>query len=249
MNRIGAQLYTVRELLTSERATASVLGEIKKIGYDSVQLYGGPDVMERCAKAARAADLDIVGTLSNLTTCQTFEGEIFAICKAYSIPDIGISARLAEFQQPADYIARVNAFAQKVTAAGFTFSYHNHGAEFIRLTDGKRAMDHFLEAFDSDTVCYMPDTYWLHDGGCDVRHFLEQTKNRVKILHLKDLNRTPEGHTFAEVGSGNLYFAGIIKIALESGITNFVVEQDICDTNPIESLQKSFVYVKGLLER
>ena len=70
MNRIGAQLYTVRELLTSERATASVLGEIKKIGYDSVQLYGGPDVMERCAKAARAADLDIVGTLSNLTTCQ-----------------------------------------------------------------------------------------------------------------------------------------------------------------------------------
>ena len=46
MNRIGAQLFTVRELLTSERATASVLGEIKKIGYDSVQLYGGPDVMD-----------------------------------------------------------------------------------------------------------------------------------------------------------------------------------------------------------
>lgn len=248
MNRIGAQLYTVRQLLTSEGAIASVLREIKEIGYDSVQLYGGPDVMEPCAGAAKAVGLDIVGALTNLNTCKSFEGEILGICSTYGIPDIGISAGFAEFREPEPYIAQVNAFAKKVAAAGFTFSYHNHGAEFIRLDDGKTAMDHFLEGFDPETVAFMPDTYWLHDGGCDVRHFLERTKNRVKILHLKDLKRTPEGHTYAEVGSGNLYFAGIVKTALENGVTDFVVEQDICAASPIESLRKSFACVKDLLE-
>ena len=104
------------------------------------------------------------------------------------------------------------------------------------------------QGFDAETVDFMPDTYWIHDGGYDVRYFLNQTKNRVNILHLKDMKRTEQGHTFAEVGSGNLYFKGIIKTAVDCGIKHFVVEQDSCEGNPIESLSQSYKYIIGLWE-
>lgn len=247
MKNIGAQLYTVRDFLTTDAEIERTLGQIKAIGYTSVQFFGGPELVESCARAAKKVGLAIVGVLADLNTCKNSEKELFAVCREYGISDIGISAGFLEFQQPEAYIAEVNAFAKKAVAAGFTFSYHNHGAEFIRLEDGKTAMAHFLEAFDPQ-VDFMPDTYWLHDGGYDVRRFLEQTKNRVKILHLKDMKRTPEGHIFTEVGNGNLYFEGILKIATDNGITNFVVEQDICEGDPFESLKKSFAYVKSLLE-
>ena len=44
------------------------------------------------------------------------------------------------------------------------------------------------EGFETETVNFMPDTYWLQDGGYDVRYFLEKARNRVRILHLKDSN-------------------------------------------------------------
>ena len=110
-------------------------------------------------------------------------------------------------------------------------------------------MSRFLKEFDAKTVDFMPDTYWLHDGGYDVRYFLEQTKGRVKYLHLKDMKRTEQGHFFAEIGNGNLYFEGIIKTAIDCGIRNFIVEQDECDGDPIESLKQSYKNITAILEK
>lgn len=248
MVNIGAQLYTVRTLLATEHKIESTIARIKEIGYNSVQLFGSVELMEKCAAFAKSAGLDIVGILVDLNTCENNRKELFELCDKYCIPDIGVSSHFPECQNVDAYIARINEFAAKVKNAGFTFSYHNHGHEFIRLADRKTAMSRFLKGFDTRTVDFMPDTYWLHDGGYDVRYFLEQTKNRVKILHLKDLRRTEQGHTFAEIGNGNLYFEGIINTALDCGITHFVVEQDSCEGNPIDSLRQSYKYIKALLE-
>ena len=248
MANIGAQLYTVRKLLTTDYKIESTFAEIKRIGYQSVQLYGSIELIEKYAKFAKAIDLEVVGVLADLDTCENNESKLFEICNQYGISDIGISSRFSEFHNMDTYIAGVNAFAKKAKKSGFSFSYHNHGHEFIRLIDGKTAMDRFLKELDAETVDFMPDTYWLHDGGYDVRYFLEQTKGRVKILHLKDMKRTEEGHTFAELGNGNLYFEGIINTALNSGITNFIVEQDICEGDAIESLKQSYQFIKSLLE-
>jgi len=57
-----------------------------------------------------------------------------------------------------------------------------------------------------------------------------------------------EGHTFTELGNGNLYFEGIIKTAHGCGIKHFVVEQDVCEGDPIESLRQSYKYIKRVLE-
>lgn len=248
MVNIGAQLYTVRTLLTTDHKIESTFAEIKRIGYHSVQLFGSIELLEKHAELAKSAGLSIVGVLVDLDTCENNENKLFEICNQYNISDIGVSSHFPECLDTDAYITRINAFAARTKSAGFTFSYHNHGHEFIKLDCKETAMSRFLAGFHADTVHFMPDTYWLHDGAYDVRHFLEQTKGRVKILHLKDMKRTEQGHTFAEIGNGNLYFEGIINTALDCGITHFVVEQDICEGNPIESLRQSYKYIKPLLE-
>ena len=246
MKTLGLQLYTVRSLLTNEDEINRTLKTVKEIGYDSVQLFGSVELIENCSKSALAVGLDVIGVLVDMNFCESHELELFEICKKYNIPDIGISSSPQEYQDPDAYITRVHKFADKVKAQGFGFSYHNHGHEFIRLSDGRTAMSHFLEKFDPEKILFMPDTYWLHDGGYDVRYFLEQTKGRVKILHLKDLKRLEQGHTYAEIGNGNLCFEEILKTAKNCGIEQFVVEQDVCPGNPIDSISLSFNYLKTL---
>ena len=248
MRNIGAQLYTVRNTLTTNEEIQRTLQAIKEIGYDSVQLFGPIELIENCARYAEETGLGIVGVLADMNICEEQERKLFEICGQHHISDIGVSSKFSECRDAEAYIRRINAFASRAKNAGFTFSYHNHGHEFIKLDCGETAMALFLKGFDAETVNFMPDTYWIHDGGYDVRYFLNQTKNRVNILHLKDMKRTEQGHTFTEVGNGNLYFKGIIKTAFDCGIKHFVVEQDRCEGNPIESLSQSYKYIIGLWE-
>ena len=248
MKRIGAQLYTVRQKLSSSDEIKTTLAAIKSIGYDSVQLFGSIDLASSHAKTAKEVGLTILGVLTNLSDCEANAKKWFDLCKEYNIKDIGVSTTFSECQDTKSYIKRVNLFAKEANDKGFTFSYHNHGHEFIKLDSGEIPMFSFLEGFETETVNFMPDTYWLQDGGYDVRYFLEKARNRVRILHLKDMKRIEQGHTFTEVGNGNLYFEGIIKTAIDCGINEFVVEQDICEGNPLDSLKISYDHIKNILE-
>lgn len=246
MKPIGVQLYTVRNLLNTDGEIAEVLQKIKAMGYGSVQLFGGMELLQRCAKACADVGIPVAGILIDLKTCEESEDGIFALCEKFGISDIGISSSAATLKDLDTYIAKVNVFAKKVREKNLTFSYHNHGHEFIKRENGKSAMERFLEQFDPETVTFMPDTYWIHDGGFDVRHFLELAKGRMKILHLKDLKRTAAGHTFAEIGNGNLWFKGILQTALDCGVEVFVVEQDVCEGCPLESLEQSMKYIQDI---
>ena len=57
MKYIGAQLYTVREKLTSSDEIKTTLAAINNIGYDSVQLFGSIDLASSHAKAAKEEGL------------------------------------------------------------------------------------------------------------------------------------------------------------------------------------------------
>lgn len=248
MIEIGAQLYTVRNLLNDD-VIKSTLSKIKEIGYNAVQLYnlGSNDSIENCCEICNELGLKVSGILTDLDWCERNQDFLVSLCEKYKISDIGVSSRVMDYESAMEYIPRANAFGKKVKQKGFTFSYHNHGHEFIKTSCDKTVMDLFLDGFDKN-VTLMPDTYWIHDGGYDARHFLEITKGRVEILHLKDVKRTKEGHTFAEIGYGNLYFKGIFEIAKKCEITKFFVEQDECEGNPLDSLCKSYNYIKSVLE-
>ena len=245
---LGAQLYTVRQFMNDDDKRYETLLKIKEIGYTSVQLYGDIAICEKMAKDASKYNLKITGILSEIEHYENDFEKFIEIAKTYSIKDFGISASLTDENKVKEFIIRVNDMAKRICEYGFTFSYHNHAKEFIKLSDGKTIMEHYIEGFDKEKVNFMPDTFWVHKGGFDVRYFLEMVKDRVEILHLKDMKYTEDGQEFAEIGNGNLYFEGITKLALENGIENFVVEQDKCEIDPVESLKISYNYLKSLKE-
>ena len=65
----------------------------------------------------------------------------------------------------------------------------------------------------------------------------------IKILHLKDMKRTAEGITYAEIGSGNINFNGIIEVSKKADIKYYIVEQDKCDVDSLLSAQTSYNYI------
>lgn len=243
MYQLGVQLYTVIDKLNSPEGIRKTLTAIKEMGYETAQLCGSFDEICAFAAGCHEVGLAIVGILSDLDTCEQFEQQLFALCKKYEIKDIGVSSATKEYEAAMAYISRANAFAKCADREGFTFSYHNHGHEFIKTSCGKTVMELFEEGFAPE-VDFMPDTYWIQDGGADICHFLELVNGRVKILHLKDMKRTKTGHTFTEIGSGNLYFPGIVETAKEIGVQHFIVEQDSCDGDPLDSLRQSITYLK-----
>lgn len=248
MITLGAQFYTVRSLLNSEEQIRKTISTIKEIGYDFIQLFGSPEQIDCYAGLCHQCGIPVNGILTGMKTCEEQGTELFKVCKKHNIKDIGISAFCTEYNEALDFIDKMNLLAEKTTKQEFTLSYHNHGREFIKVHQNKTIMELYIDGFDSERITFMPDTYWIHDGGFDVRYFLELTHGRVSLLHLKDLKKTKDGHTFAEIGSGNLYFKGILKTALDCGITQFAVEQDECDGNPLDSLKQSYLVTKKLLE-
>jgi sugar phosphate isomerase/epimerase len=247
---IGIQLYTVRDLLTCEDACDKTIAALGEMGYECIQLFGGTamlDTMKYCVRAARKYGLKVIGWLTNPDALSESFDEITEIAREAEARDIGISGGAKNEKDARELVEKANAFAKKINDAGFSFSYHNHSHEFIRTECGETVMDILLNGFDSELVDLMPDTYWLQHGGVDVRDFIETYAERIKILHLKDMKRVADGVTFSEVGEGNLNMKGIIKCALENGISTFIVEQDLCDGNPVDSARISYKNISEIL--
>jgi sugar phosphate isomerase/epimerase len=244
---LGLQLYTVRKKIHDAASAEEVLLEAKEMGYQCIQLAGSMWIIELAATAAVKVGIAVSGILVNMETCENEGDKLFDIARRCGATDIGISSGILTEAAAYDIASRANAFAKRARAEGFTFSYHNHSNEFIRGESGKTLMQLLVENFDPNLVDFMPDTYWLQHGGVDVRDFLENIKGRAKILHLKDMKRTLEGPTYAEIGVGNLNFKGIVETAKKVGIEHFIVEQDECDGDPLDSARISCEFLRKIL--
>lgn len=242
---IGLQLYTVRKLTTDLESCRKTLRLIRETGYECVQLAGDIETIERTAAVCAELSIPVAGILGSMRLCRESKERWLATARLCGATDIGISSSADDAEKASALIAEANTFAAEVIAQGFTFSYHNHSNEFIRTETGKTVMEILLDGFDP-RIRLMPDTYWLQHGGMDVRDFIERHAVRIGLLHLKDMKRTAEGPTFAELGVGNINFPGILSLAQGLGITDFIVEQDTCDGDPILSAQISYAYFKSL---
>lgn len=243
---IGIQMYTVRSLTETAEGAEKTVGALKKIGYEAIQLAGSIEVMENCAAAAKKCGVRVIGILTGTDLLRESYDRIIGLARDFGCYDIGISGNAGNEAEAKELVSEANSLAERINAEGFSFSYHNHSHEFIRTESGESVMDILLGGFCG--VRLMPDTYWLQHGGVDVRDFIETGAERIGILHVKDMKRTSEGVAFAEVGEGNLNMRGIIKTARSVGIKDFVVEQDECDGDPIESARISFENIKRILE-
>ena len=217
--------------------------KVKELGYSTVQVYGNLELSEKMGLAALKAGLKVIGTTGNYKEFFENPEKTMEVHRRLGATNIGTGGTsFANAEELYKFIEDANNFAKFVTKEGFTFSYHNHSHEFEKI-DGKVVYEELTRLTDKENINFVFDTYWAQNAGADVRYWIERLKNRIEILHLKDMKRIDGKSVFAEIGEGNLWWDGIIETAKQSGVTHFVVEQDECDCDPIESIEISSKYL------
>lgn len=232
--KLAAQLYTLRNEVKKD--FPAVLRELSKMGWAAIQIDGLHGYSAReIASVMKEVGLQTAGMHVGLERMKhdleavLEEADLFGtkdfIC--HSLPD--------GLQTPEGYASvrkDLLEVASKVQGAGYRAGYHNHDFEFHTKIEGKFALEYLLE----DPAIYAEiDTYWVLKAGHDPLSFIRNYTNRMPILHLKDM--TDDGRQyFAEIGTGLIDFAPILKWGMENGVEWFAVEQDYCQGNPIDSL-------------
>lgn len=248
--QIAAQLYTCRDILKTPADIASALRRIRAAGYLAVQVSGmGPIAEEELMRI-----LDGEG----LVCCATHEPGEMILNEPQRVIDrlAKLSCRYTAYPYPAgvDFgdpasvdalIARLDKSGAMLAAAGMTLCYHNHHHEFRKL-DGATIFERIFARSKPANLQAEPDTYWVQYGGADPTAWCERLGGRLPLIHLKDyVVNVDNNPAYCEIGAGNLEFPRIIAAAEKSGCEWFIVEQDICPGDPVESLAQSFRYLAG----
>ncbi|MCL2499499.1 MAG: sugar phosphate isomerase/epimerase [Defluviitaleaceae bacterium] len=248
--KIGAQLYTVREHTQTTPDFTATIQKIADIGYKYVQISGiGPIPAKEAADICAAHDIKIVITH---TPPNRVKDETLTVIEEHNIMGakyIGIGAMPGEYPRNKDGVERFIAdFApaiERIHHAGMVFMYHNHAFEFEKY-GCKRMIEFLTEGWPK--AGFTLDTYWVQYAGGAPDAWLKQLKNRVPVIHLKDMAYVQDKHRMCEVGKGNLDWPAIFASCDEAGVEYAMVEQDDCyGADPFECLRTSLMNLEGVI--
>ncbi len=249
---LGVQLYTVRSVWNGHEEDD--LRRIAEIGYTEVETTG-QNKLDMISPLLAKYKLKAVST--HLSDGVVIKPETIDTAKKYGVeylvyPYVPPSERGSAdgYKKLAD---QMNEAGRQCHAAGLTFCYHNHAFEFGGAMR-ERPIDIFNARLDKQLVNFEVDVFWVSVAGGDPVAFLKEHAGRVPLLHLKDkaagtavqYNENVPKETFKEVGSGTVDIAAILKIAPSVGVKHYFVEQDQTPGDPIESLKKSYDYLRSV---
>jgi len=251
---LAAQLYTIRQFTQTRNSFAESMKKIREIGYRAVQVSGiGPIPHEDVRRITDDHGLTICITHIPFDQVRGSASEVVDQHHLWGCKHVAIGSMPAEYRTGEEGYRRFAKDASEVgkmlAREGLTFSYHNHSFEFMRF--GNRTGLEIL--FDESDPGYLQgelDTYWVQHGGGDPAAWVRRLKNRMPVVHLKDMAVISEGwnvqQIMAEVGEGNLNWPEILSACKEAGVQWYAVEQDECQRDPFESLQISYQNLKAM---
>jgi len=247
LDRIGLQLYTVRDMMKAN--VEDTLAKVAGIGYKEVEFAG---YFDRTPAALRATldKLGLTSPASHIGYDAIDPAKINATLDAANA--LGnkfiIVAYLVDTQRKTldDWKRHAEAFnraGQAAAARDMKFAYHNHDFEFVPL-DGKIPYDVLLESTDPSLVKMEMDLYWITKAGGDSSAYFNRWPGRFNLVHVKDSAGAPQ-HEMREVGGGSIPFGTIFAQRKKGGIEYFFVEHDN-PKDPIASITASYQYLKNL---
>lgn len=249
--QLAAQLYTVREFMKTPKDMASSLKKIRDIGWEAVQLSGhGPIKPQELRKMLDDAGLSVCATHTSFERMRDAMDEVMEEHRILGCKNLAIGGLPGTYREDsaagyARFAKEASEVAKKLAENGFTWSYHNHSFELERF-DGRTALAILYEESDPQYFLGEIDTYWIQHGGGDSAQWISDLKGRIKLLHLKDMGIVNRQQVMTEIGEGNLNWPRILSAAAESGVEWYIVEQDVCQRDPFESLAISLRNLKAM---
>lgn len=242
-SRLAAQLYTVRDFAKTPEDLAETLKKVKAIGYDVVQVSG--------ICAIDYNDLKKMLDDNGLKCCvthipyQRMVDETEKVIEEHHIIDCkyaaigGLPSEFRNAEGYARFAKEATEVGRKLAAGGIYFGYHNHSFELEKFGD-RTGLATLYEDSDPEFFKAEIDTYWVQHGGGDPAAWIEKLAGRIPLIHLKDMAVRGNDPIMAEVGEGNLNWPRILDACAKAGVEWYIVEQDVCERDPFESLAISF---------
>jgi sugar phosphate isomerase/epimerase len=244
---IAVQLYTLRDECAQDMI--GTLKQVKEIGYEGVELAGyGNASAQKVADTLKELGLHVVGSHTGFDRLQddldAVVQENKAMGNAYIVcPSIPAAQRSKEGYTA--FAKELEKIGRAIGASGMTLCYHNHDFELTDKFEGKFGLDILFANSDSGYVQAEIDTFWVQKGGQSPANYIRQYAWRAPLIHVKDMSKDDQ-KTFAEVGTGLLDWRAIFAAAEEGGAQAYIVEQDICPGEPLESIHISLQNLKRM---
>ncbi|AJY74381.1 sugar phosphate isomerase/epimerase family protein [Paenibacillus beijingensis] len=245
---VGIQLYTLRNEM--EQDFRGTLRKLAELGYEGVEFagYGGIPA-EEMKSLLQELGLQAIGSHVSLQALQsdlqqeidylTTIGAKYMICPYVNQED----RRDAE-----DWKRRFAFFQEVGTEArkqGIIFSYHNHEFEFESRIGETSVFDALYEATSPEAVQVEMDVCWVQFAGQDPLVYIPKYAGRLPLLHLKDFTRNEDGSMKTlELGQGDVDLPAVLQASSDAGVEWLIVEQDVCQNPPLESVANSLNWVE-----
>jgi sugar phosphate isomerase/epimerase len=265
IDRIGLQLYSVRDLMKAD--VPGTLTKVAAIGFKEVEFAGlfgqaPKDVramLDKNGLTAPASHVDWATVENKLPeTLETARvlGHEFII-----VPYIGEAERKQPdiYKRAADLFNKVGAESMK---GGIQFAYHQHGFEFVpsEALGGKLPYDYLLENTDPKLVKMELDICWAVAAEQDPVAYFNRYPGRFPLVHVKDWLKDGKPATpyagalgpdtkftgqMTNVGQGSIDWKRIFAQSEKGGIKHYIIEHDN-PKSPLDDLATSFAYVRDL---
>ncbi len=240
---IAVQLYTLRSLLNDPARLGDVLGRLREIGYQTVEVAGlGPRTVDRFGEELVRAGLGACALHAGL---DRLTGDFDAVveectrwrCEYVVVPSVPESYRSGDGYRR--FAAEVSAVGLRLREHGVRLAYHNHAFELERF-DGQTGLETIFASAGPDVLDAELDTYWLQFGGAHPAAWIRRFKDRAPLVHLKDMAIRDGDPVDAEIGEGNLDWVEILSACRDAGTRWLVVEQDDPRRDPLEAVAISY---------
>ena len=253
ISNVGLQIYTLRDYFKTNDDAIRTLTKVRNIGYETIQLHVHPINIYDLKKMIDHLNITVCGMDVPLSRLQNDLERVLEECRLLNCKYI-TGSYTGDKNAYADgvngYIEIISGIGEKLKGSGCFFAYHNHSFELIKQ-DNRPILDIFYEKTGKSNILAEIDTYWIQHGGGDPAAWIEKLKNRIPIIHLKDMVieivNGKSNQVFSEVGNGNINWESVFKSAEESGVEWYIVEQDFCNKDPFESVKESYEYLKSVL--
>jgi len=262
LDRIGLQLYTVRNQMADD--AAATLKAVADAGYRQVELMNVDEEAVELSAIARDNGMAVHSAFMNfraITSPDNNDGpdveQTIDLAQRIGLRHIVFGYITKEERDTLDKCReiadRANEMGHQVRQAGMRLCYHNHSFEFEPLGGGQSSFDPFMQRFDPQKVDFELDVFWAKIGGKDPLHLMRKLAGRITQLHLKDLKDGmgtiyDEGQVpadaFQELGDGIIDMPQVIRLAEEIGVDQCHVEQDQSPA-PLDSIAQSVNFLRG----
>jgi len=247
--QLAVQLYTLRDFTKTPADIAKTLSRVRQMGYHAVQLSAlGPIDPKELNTILQGEGLAVAATHVGLDRMKNETQAVIDEHRLWGCQYTAIGGYFKENPTRADWLefARTyNQVADRFEGTGVRLGYHNHSHELAHY-DGQTALALLIEQC-KPAIWMEIDTYWIQHGGGDPAAWIAGLKGRIPCVHLKDMTITPQRQQqMAEVGTGNLNWPAILKACEQAAVQWYIVEQDICQRDPFESLEISLKNLQAM---